>query len=92
MINAANKQIADLEGAIEGLDIISEIIDLEELKNELKEFPVHIKLFNKEIDVPVQRITKVTTICEILNNKSTSKGCLPNLHQLLKFYTTVPLG
>lgn len=92
LINAANKQTADLENAIEGLDKLSEVIDVEELKDELQELPVHIKLLNQESHAPVQRITKVSTICEILNEKSTSKECLPQLHQLLKLYTTVPLG
>ena len=44
LINTTNKQIADLEGAIEGLDKLSEIIDLEELEKELQELPVHIKV------------------------------------------------
>eukprot|EP00112_Aurelia_sp_Birch-Aquarium-sp1_P002162 Seg1233.3 transcript_id=Seg1233.3/GoldUCD/mRNA.D3Y31 product="hypothetical protein" protein_id=Seg1233.3/GoldUCD/D3Y31 len=92
LINAANKQIADFEDAIDELDKLSGIIDVEELENELQELPVHIKLFNKESDVPIRRITKVSTISEILNKKPASKECLPQIHQLLKLYTTVPLG
>ena len=92
IIGAANKQAAYLEDSIEGLNELPGVIDLEELQNELQELPVHIKLFNKEAHAPVKRITKVSTICEILNKNSSSKECLPELHQLLKLYIAVPLG
>ena len=41
---------------------------------------------------PVRQVTKVATLCEIMNNVTDMKECLPELDKLMKLYMSVPLG
>ena len=92
LLRAANKESFDTGDFFDSLGVISEVIDLQELKNELKEIPVHIKLYNHESTIPLKRVTKVSTICDVFNQKQSSKETLPEIHKLLCLYNSVPLG
>ena len=89
LLRAANKESFDTGDFFDSLGAISEA---QELKNELKEIPVHIKLYNHESTIPLKRVTKVSTICDVLNQKQSSKETLPEIHKLLCLYNSVPLG
>lgn len=62
------------------------------LADELQELPIHIKIFNKESSVPIRRVTKVDTICDVMKAKESSKECMPILHKLLQLNGSVPLA
>jgi hypothetical protein len=44
----ANKEDLTNDELFDSLGAIANVIDIEELKNELEEIPVHIKLYNQE--------------------------------------------
>lgn len=92
LLRAANKEDLTNDQLFDSLCTVADVIDIEELKNELQEIPVHIKLYNQETTVPLKKITKVSTICDVLNQKQSSKETLPETHKLLCLYHTVPLG
>ena len=48
LLHAANKEDLTNNELFDSLGAIADVIDLEELKNELEEIPVHIKLYNQE--------------------------------------------
>ena len=80
LIGAANKEA--VENLKDKLSFISDLINLDELTEELSELPVYIKIFNKEAAIPLRKVTKIDTICEIM----ASKECLPQTHKLLQMY------
>lgn len=92
IISAANKDYSEPDNLVKDLTKLSEIIDLQMLTTEVQELPVYIKLYNRKSLTPLKCVTKVSTICEILNSLSDSKECLPEIHKLLKLYMTVPLA
>ena len=91
IINAANKEYSKLNNSVKDLTKLSEIIDLQELMTEAQELPVHIKLYNRKSLIPLRTVTKVSTICEVMNTMGDFKVCLPQIHKLLKLYLSVPL-
>jgi hypothetical protein len=48
LLRAANKEYLTNDELFDSLGAIANVIDIEELKNELEEIPVHIKLYNQE--------------------------------------------
>ena len=64
----------------------------ESLKNELTTLPTYVKLYNQESIIPIKELTKMSSLCDILNSKQPYKTCLPNIHKLLLLYTTAPLS
>ena len=68
---------------------LSEIIDLQELTSEAQELRVYLNLRNRNSPAPITKVTKVSTICDVINSVSDSKDCLPHIHQLLKLYMSV---
>lgn len=63
------------------------LLDLAGLKQELSEFPVHLKLYNMNYpNDRVYSVKSIATICQIMNASMSTKRSLPNLHRLLKLY------
>ena len=91
LITAANKDYLSSDELLNKLSDLSEIIDLDELKSELEELPVYIKMYNKESEIPLLKVTKVSTICDVLTKKQSFKESLPQIDKLLSFYNVVPL-
>ena len=78
----------------DALPHFSAITDLDALTEEFGELPVHIKIYNNEISVPIRRVTKVSTICDVqcIGARNSSKECLPEIHELLKLYNAMALA
>ena len=91
IISSANGEY-DVTEIKQELEHISQIVNLGVLAHEVRELPLYIKLYNQETTIPLKRVTKVTSICDVLNQKPSSKACLPEVHKLLKFYNTIALG
>ena len=66
--------------------------DIDALEGELLNLPTFLKLYNQEAPIPVKQVTMMSSICDILNFKQSYKTCLPNIHQMLIFYNTIPLS
>lgn len=47
---------------------------------------------NKEVAVPIKKITKIHTICKFISSKECNKECLPELHYLIQQYSSVALS
>jgi len=47
-------------------------------------------MHNRNSPAPITKVTKVSTICDVMNSVSDSTDCLPHIHQLLKLYMSVP--
>ena len=90
LIGAANKELC--KDVNDKLACISELIKLDVLIEELQELPTYIKLHNKESGIPIKRVTKIDTICELMCYKDCYKECLPELHKLLQLYNSVALS
>ena len=88
-IGAANKELC--KDVNDKLACISELIKLDALIEELQELPTYIKLHNKESGIPIKRVTKIDTICELMCSKDCCKECLPELHRFLQLYNSVAL-
>ena len=73
LIGAANKK-SSKEDAKDELACISNLIDLDTLKGELQELPIYIKIYNKEVAIPIRKITKIDTICEIISSKNATRN------------------
>ena len=61
------------------------------LGQELADLNVHIKLFNKESTAPLKKVTKISTVCQVLNKQPTQKKCLSEVHKLLQLYCGITL-
>ena len=68
LITAANKDYSSSDELLNKLSGLSEIIDLNDLKSELEELPVYIKLHNRESQITLLKVTKVSTNCDVLTN------------------------
>jgi len=51
---------------------LSEIIDLHELTSEPQELPVYLNLHNRNSSAPITKVTKVSTICDVMTGASTT--------------------
>ena len=90
MIGTANKELC--RDAKDKLACNSEPIKLDVLIEELQELPTYIKLHNIEYGIPIKRVTKIDTICELMCSKDWYKEYLPELHKLLTLYNSASLS
>ena len=68
------------------------VINTNTLVEQLAELPVVLKLNNAECALPMKKVTKLSTLCEIFNHRESTKDCLSEVHKLLTFYMSVPLS
>ena len=87
---AGKKDYSSSYELLNKLGDLSEIIDLDELKSELGEFPVDFKLYRGS-EIPLLKVTEVSIICDILTKKQSFKERVPQIDRLLSFYNVVPL-
>ena len=89
---AANKdENFNSEQIMNELASILNLTDLKQLAVEIRNYIVYVKLYNKRSAIPISKVTKLSTVCDIMNSITDSKDCLPETHKLVKFYMTVPL-
>ena len=58
---------------------------------ELADLHAYIKLFNKESTTPLKKVTKISTVCDVLSKKPTSKKSFLEIRKLLQIYCGVAL-
>ena len=83
IISTANSIRSNKDDIAQRLQHFKSLVCFDALAEELADLHVHIKLYNKESNTPLKKVTKISSVCEILNKKPTSKKCLPEIHKLL---------
>ena len=66
-------------------------IDVSRLMPQLSMMPEVVSILNKESGSTVKKVTTVTTICDMMNNTSSSKVMFSEVDRLLTIYLTIPL-
>ena len=69
------------------MDIYDKDIDMERLYLQLQMLPVAIKTSTTKI----KELTKVHTICDVLNDQPGIKSLLTEVNELLRIYYTIPV-
>ena len=91
IISAANNIRSNKDDIAQRLQHFKSLVYFDALAEELADLHFHIKLYNKESNTPLKKVTKITSVCEILNKKPTSKKCLSEIHKLLQIYFSIAL-
>ena len=91
IIRAANNDTSIGSTYIDQLCSHCTFISRSDLLEELNGLHTLIRMHNSQSSVAIKTVTKVATICDVLNGSLPAKKCSPQLHTLLKFYLTVPL-
>ena len=91
LLAAVNKEIslAEVGPKLKGLPAV---INIDILVEQLAELPVVLKLYNAECVLPVKKVTKLSTLCEIFNHRKSTKECLFEVHKVLTFYMSIPIS
>ena len=85
LINSANGKPFNLTQKFK--DIYDKDIDMERLYLQLQMLPDAIKISTTKI----REVTKVYTICNVLNDQPGIKSLLTEVHKLLRIYYTIPV-
>jgi hypothetical protein len=72
----------------------SSLIDLKRLKEDCRELPVHIKLYNidAKLENKINHISTIEIIYKLFGSNPNTKIAMPQLHRLLKFMKTVAVS
>ena len=91
LLAAVNKEISleDVRPKLKGLPAV---INTDTLVEQLAELPVVLKLYNAECVLPIKKVTKLSTLCEIFNHRKSTKECLSEVHKVLTFYMSIPIS
>ncbi|CAF2675289.1 unnamed protein product [Rotaria sp. Silwood2] len=65
-------------------------IDIDRLERELTLLPDYFSTVNKQTNLNLKRITKISTICELLNTEPVGKNLFCEYRKLLLLYLTIP--
>ena len=65
-------------------------IDMEKLKLQLKLLPDAVKTVTPD-GIPIRQVTRVQTLCDVLNTQNCFKTLMSEVHKLLKIYLTIPV-
>ena len=91
LLKAVNKELS-LQEVRPQLKGLSTGISIDTLVEQLAELPVMLKLYNAECVLPIKKVTKLSTLCEIFNHRESTKECLSEVHKVLTFYMSVPIS
>ena len=84
LISACNGTLKQASEKI--VEIYSSIIDFDKLVNQLSMLQDFVRACQD-----VRKITKVSTICEVMNSSDLGKSMFTEVHKLLTIYLTVPM-
>ena len=91
LLKAVNKELS-LQEVRPQLKDLPTGISIDTLVEQLDELPVMLKLYNAECVLPIKKVTKLSTLCEIFNHTESTKECLSEVHKVLIFYMSVPIS
>ena len=67
-------------------------VPIESLSKELKELPTYLRIYNREQNIKIKKVTKIETLCDIISSRPSFKSTLPAIHRALIYYKTIPLS
>ena len=73
IISTANNNRSNKDNIAQRLQHFKSLVCFDALAEELADLRIRIKLYNKESNTPLKKVTKIYTVCKILNKKPTSK-------------------
>ena len=88
LIDSANGKAATLTN--EFVSLYAKDIDIEKLNLQLKLLPDAVKTVSPN-GIQICQVTRIQTLCDILNTQSCLKTLLSEVHKLLKIYLTIPV-
>lgn len=71
--------------------LYSNDVNLTKLKLQLPMLPDLVRMRNSKISPPIKNVTKVRTICDIMNELSFSKEMFSDVNRLLRIFYTMPV-
>ena len=78
MLNVINGSGSVADSVLAPSSSLSRQFDLNSLNTELDCLPAYLRVYNDEQSNSVKRVTKVSTICDVMNHKPSYKiGCEP---------------
>lgn len=72
------------------LSLYAKDIDMNKLNLQLQLLPDAVKTVSPD-GIPIHQVTRIQTLCDILNTQSCLKTLLSEVHKLLKIYLTIPV-
>lgn len=88
LMGSANGKAATLTN--EFVSLYADDIDMEKLKLQLNLLPDAVKTVSPN-GIRIREVTRIHTLCDILNTQSCLKTLLSEVHKLLKIYLTIPV-
>ena len=89
LVNSCNATNVEFPQSV--ADICAADLKVDCLRVQLSMLPDVIRTANKECGFTVNKVTSLTTICEIFNACEFPKTMLNEVHRLLRIYYTIPL-
>lgn len=72
-------------------EFLTDDIDIPRLQREINMIPDYFSVINLENNFGIKKITKIQTICDLLNVQSTGKSMFCEYTTLIRLYLTVPV-
>ena len=92
LLNAINGSKSVDDSVSFSKNSLSKHFHLKSLEDELRCLPAYLRVYNTGQPIAVKRVTKVSTISDVMNHKPSYKMALPNVHRLLIMYHSVALS
>ena len=94
LLSAANREPHPVDDFTAVTEKYHAFFDQEILKEELEEIPFVIKMHNASAPQGslIKRVTRVATLCDLLNGNESAKKSCSSVHELIKLYLSVPLS
>ena len=87
VISASNGTLKQPSDKI--MEIYSSVINFDKLVNQLSMLQDFVRVSTASQEI--KKITKVSTICEVMNSSNLGKSMFTEVHKLLTIYLTVPM-
>ena len=92
LLDATNDIVSDSSDTQENLKLYAQDIDIPRLIMQLRMLPDLLKTYNeKNPSVRICKVTNLRTICEVMNDVSSSKSIFSEVFKLLKIALTIPV-
>ena len=89
VINAANGDVNTIPETVR--DMYSKDLDIPRLSTHLSMLPDIVKGYNSVSASPLQQVTKVQTVCSMMNEVPGAKSLCSELHRTLQILLTIPV-
>jgi hypothetical protein len=92
ILNVANKPIDLISNEIDQIhDFLNNDVDIDTLKREAIMISDHFGSINVRNKLNIKRITRVSTVCDLMNESIAGKTMFPEYDKLLRLYLSIPV-